>query len=683
MGTDKHIRSEKRLRGSFERLNNLIVLLDVGEEGEHLDDILLRDIGGTLARNLTMKGEFANAVSDMLDELVDSAATMLDHSVAIFHRTLDVEGPPVQVLCRLTHPLRLRDAEGHPVRFVWVLLSHEETHPSIDAAVEFSALMADPEFAEACLDAKTAEQIDEAYQDALDREVHFAAHIPAELARAGGFMRGVVNDVRRRKPHYLSDFTDGISSKSVGAILFLYFACLAPTLAFGVLASELTGGQMGPIEMIVATAISGVLYGLFSGQPLTILGGIAPVIILIQVIYQGCLRLEIPFLPSLAWVGLWTMVFLLLTAAFELCRLIRFFTRFTDDTFAALISLIFIAEAVKPLIRMFNGQGNPAAAWMSLALALGTFYIALNLSRFRHSPYLSHTVREFLADFGATIAIGTMTAIALLNHNVVLPALKVPLETISTTSGRAWFVNPFEAPTWVWGAAAGPALVVTILLYLDQNITVRLVNSPDNRLKKGAGYHLDIAIVGLLVGICSLFGLPWMVAATVRSLNHVRSLATVEVDKSGKERIASVLENRVTNIVVNLLMGLTVFLLPLVSKIPLSVLFGLFLFMGVASMSGNQFFERIRLWALEPSRYPPTYYLRAVPTKTVHKYTAIQLFCLVFLWALKVSLLSILFPVFIAALVPVRMWLERLFKKEHLALLDSEEVPEQEEDRFV
>lgn len=53
-----------------------------------------------------------------------------------------------------------------------------------------------------------------------------------------------------------------------------------------------------------------------------------------------------------------------------------------------------------------------------------------------------------------------------------------------------------------------------MLVYLDQNITARLVNSPQNRLKKGEGYHLDLLVVALLVGICSLFGLPPLVAAT-------------------------------------------------------------------------------------------------------------------------------------------------------------------------
>ncbi len=100
--------------------------------------------------------------------------------------------------------------------------------------------------------------------------------------------------------------------------------------------------------------------------------------------------------------------------------------------------------------------------------------------------------------------------------------------------------------------------------------------------------------MGVLIGVCSLFGLPWLVAATVRSLNHLRSLATVEevVAKNGDthERIIHVRETRVTGLAIHLLIGLSILLLPLLKMVPMAVLYGLFLFMGVVSMAGNQFF---------------------------------------------------------------------------------------------
>jgi len=91
----------------------------------------------------------------------------------------------------------------------------------------------------------------------------------------------------------------------------------------------------------------------------------------------------------------------------------------------------------------------------------------------------------------------------------------------------------------------------------------------------------------------------WMFSATVRSLNHVRSLATMEEvirsDGGKHERILHVRENRLTGLTIHLLVGLSVLLLAYLSFIPMAVLYGLFLFMGIVSLQGNQFFERVSL----------------------------------------------------------------------------------------
>lgn len=42
--------------------------------------------------------------------------------------------------------------------------------------------------------------------------------------------------------------------------------------------------------------------------------------------------------------------------------------------------------------------------------------------------------------------------------------------------------------------------------------------------QKGAGYHLDLFWVAILMIICSFMGLPWYVAATVISIAHIDSL---------------------------------------------------------------------------------------------------------------------------------------------------------------
>ena len=123
--------------------------------------------------------------------------------------------------------------------------------------------------------------------------------------------------------------------------------------------------------------------------------------------------------------------------------------------------------------------------------------------------------------------------------------------------------------------------------------------------------------------------------------------------------------------------GVSMLFLPIVSQIPMSVLFGLFLFMGFATLGGNEFFERVRLWAMDPKLYPQSHhFMNKVPNKTIHAFTFIQLLCLVALWVLKSSKLGLLFPVLIAMLVPIRRSLPRFFSKEHLHALDAEEEAE-------
>ena len=71
--------------------------------------------------------------------------------------------------------------------------------------------------------------------------------------------------------------------------------------------------------------------------------------------------------------------------------------------------------------------------------------------------------------------------------------------------------------------------------------------------------------------------------------------------------------------------------------------------------------------------YPVNHYTRPVP---IHLFTLMQLSCLGMLCFLNVSdskILSIVFPVFIALLVPVRVLMGRFFDNDHLVFLDVDE----------
>lgn len=500
------------------------------------------------------------------------------------------------------------------------------------------------------------------------------------LAVTGQLGGGLLADIRRRLPFYADDFRAGLSGKVLASIAFLFFACLANAVAFGGLTSLMTGGQIGTVEMIVATAVGGVVFALFSGQPLTLLGGTGPIVIFTGLLYTLCQSQGLPFLPIYGWVGVWSGLFLMVLSVLDASALMRFFTRFIDEIFAVLVAIIFVVEAVASMVSPLLAEDrNNATALMAIVLALGTFMLVRSFKGFVQTPYLNRGIREFVSDFGPAIAIAIMTLFALSMPNVEVSRAAIP-EEFGTSTGRPWFVDMFSMPVWLIFATAGPALLVTVLLFLDQNITTRLVNSPQHSLRKGPGYHLDLGIVGLLTMGLSMFGLPWVVAATVHSLNHVKSLATTETvgadDNGGKgeERIVSVRENRVSGLVIHMLIGGSILMLPLIKAIPMEVLFGLFLYMGIATLSGTDFLSRLRLWIMDRTAYPQTHYVKRVPLKTIHLFTLVQLGALVVLWALKSSPLGILFPLLIALLVPLRLQLDKWISRDHLEALDADEA---------
>ena len=321
-------------------------------EGEHLDEVL-SSICSSLKQNSIILGE----LQDELDEILHSSNVVDDiHAgvAVIHHKTSKIDD--LEIIVRTKN--EISSSNDAPIRFVWILLGKEKTHQHLAQASEFLKLLEDKELKEKFLNVKTGEEFVDVYDQAVKEEVNFKHHIPPELEPTGKFAGGLIADIKRTSETYFQDFKDGMNSKSLASIFFLFFACLAPAIAFGGLLEVQTDGAVGVTEMIVATAICGVSYALFSGQPLTILGSTGPVIVFMGLLYPLCIQYNIPYLPTLACVGLWTMLFLIILAVIDACSWIRFFTRFTDDTFAALISLIFIYEAVKKLLGGFEAANE-------------------------------------------------------------------------------------------------------------------------------------------------------------------------------------------------------------------------------------------------------------------------------------------------------------------------------------
>uniref|UniRef100_A0A4W6G6C5 Anion exchange protein n=1 Tax=Lates calcarifer TaxID=8187 RepID=A0A4W6G6C5_LATCA len=536
------------------------------------------------------------------------------------------------------------------------------------------------------------------------------------LERTGRPFGGLIRDVRRRYPKYISDFKDALNSQCMAAVIFIYFAALSPAITFGGLLGEKTDGLIGVSELIVSTAVQGVIFCLLGAQPLLVVGFSGPLLVFEEAFYSFCKANDIEYLTGRVWIGFWLIIIVIVTVAFEGSFLVRFVSRFTQEIFSFLISLIFICETFIKLGRIFKEhplkrcsldnstegsistenvtlvlsnsslpvtvQGEPNTALLSLVLMAGTFFIAFYLRKFKNSAFFPGRFRRIIGDFGVPIAILIMVLVDYSIEDTYTQKLSVPRGfSVTSPDKRGWIINPLgtygEFPIWMMFACCLPALLVFILIFMETQITTLIVSKKERMLVKGSGFHLDLLLIVVLGGTSALFGLPWMAAATVRSVTHVNALTVMSkaVAPGDKPRIQEVKEQRVTGLLVAIMVGLSIVIGDLLRQIPLAVLFGIFLYMGVMSLNGIQLTERMMLLLMPPKYHPDHTYVRKVRTLRMHLFTCIQLVCLAVLWAVMSTQASLAFPFVLILTIPVKMCvLRRIFTAREMACLDADDA---------
>ncbi len=475
----------------------------------------------------------------------------------------------------------------------------------------------------------------------------------------------------------MSDWTDGFKNlkKVIPAVLFLYFACLSPAISFGTIASQITNGSIGVVEFLLSAGASGMVYSIICGQPMAFIAPTGLTLAFISGLFRFCTLKGLPFFPVYAWVGLWTSGFFTFLGLGGSSQLIRYCTRFTDEVFNALLSVTFVYEAVSSISRNFQkaDPSNLTTPFVALAMALTTFQATDKTAAFESSKFLNQRIRRFVKNFGPVIIFCAMSAINTLPSvaKFGVPTLSVP-NKFQLAGGRSFLVAINSIPNSVKLLCSLPAMLLTSLFFMDQNISVRVVNNPDNKLKKGPAYNLDMVALGLITGVLSVLGLPWMCGATVQSMNHVRAMTDSVYNAETEEiEIVNVTETRLTGFLVHALIAGSLLLLPMVRLIPIPVVSGVFLFLGRKLMKGNSFLQRIRDTFVEKKRLLEDNPIRMLGRKRTALFTGIQLLCLMGLWAFKQNpSTAIFFPSAIGMLMVTRTFvLPKIFDEEELVEL--------------
>jgi len=142
-----------------------------------------------------------------------------------------------------------------------------------------------------------------------------------------------------------------------------------------------------------------------------------------------------------------------------------------------------------------------ARAFGGTLLVLGTFQMATSLKTIKAGNTLNPSLRAMLSNYGVVIAIFVFSILNYVFKDLKMATLDVPTEFAptyiepDTLKARSWIVNPMgstEQPMqgWAIGFTALPALGLTLLGYMDQNVSTLIVNRKDHMLKKGPVHTL-------------------------------------------------------------------------------------------------------------------------------------------------------------------------------------------------
>lgn len=478
-----------------------------------------------------------------------------------------------------------------PVRFLVILLGPiQESHDYFEAGRSICSVLRDENFRAEAYNAKTksdliksiknvstnrralpadAEIIKNKEKKCADEHVHLLITENRDtkdtinpLLKTHRLWGGLINDITRRIPQYKSDIYDGLNRETIAASIFLYFGVLSTAITFGGLMSSKTHNLMGISETLLSTSMAGIVFHLLSAQPLMIIGGTGPLLLFDEALFQMCELYNFDFLTIRIYIGLWLGLIAVTIAAFDGCVYLRLLTRFTQELFASLISLIFMMEAIFKVIEVFKvdpilieGSNDNITSLEEIIvdqshnstietftkskavyhqntalfcgiLSIGTFVLAYCLRVFRNSHFLGRSIRRAIGDFGVPISISAFVYLSYLVPQIYTEKLIVP-EGISPTSPneRSWII-PFNAvPIWVPFISAVAAMLVYVLIFMETQISELILDS--RGLKKGSGFHVDIVIISLVNIICGVLGLPWQSGATIRSVTHVSAVTVI------------------------------------------------------------------------------------------------------------------------------------------------------------
>ncbi|AQZ18958.1 BOR1 (YNL275W) [Zygosaccharomyces parabailii] len=489
---------------------------------------------------------------------------------------------------------------------------------------------------------------------------------------------GIWLDIKDKIPLYWSDWTDSWDYRVVPAVLDTYFSNLLPALAFAQDMFDRTDHAYGVNEVLLSSAMAGIVFGVLGGQPLCIVGVTGPISILNYTIYDIVKNWSTNYFGFMFWVCIWSMILHFILAVSNAVALLQYVTTFPCDIFGLFINVVYIQKGIQVLSRQFNStergkdvEGGFASVVASLVMVI----FGLMFKNFNQTPFLNHTIRTFISDYSTPLSVLFWSAFTHFGgyldviHFQKLPITQSFHPTSSTRRNKSTWLAYHSTSAHDVFIALPFGIILTLLFYFDHNVSSLMAQKHQYKLRKPASFHYDFALLGVTTGIAGVLGIPAPNGLIPQAPMHTEALLVRDIDGN----VVRCVEQRFTNTVQGLMMigTMTRPLLVCLGQIPQAILAGLFFTMGIQGLLGNVILRRI-FWLFTEDRLKDAASpLQKVSVKWLVLFLCFSLAGFAGEFAITNTIAAILFPIVLLLTVVACLLFPYIFPKDQLALLEQ------------
>jgi hypothetical protein len=488
----------------------------------------------------------------------------------------------------------------------------------------------------------------------------------------------MINDVKRRAPFFWSDWKDAWDYRVVPATVYMYFANILPALAFSLDMFVKTDMSFGVNEVLLASVLGSVVFSVFAAQPLVIVGVTGPITVFNYTVYDIITPRGTNYFAFMCWIGIWALIFHWILAITNSCNGLRYVTRFSCDIFGFYVAFIYLQKGIQVLTRQW--EVDDASAYLSIMISLLVTAVAYLCGVIGQSALFPRHLRKFIEDYGTPLTVVFFTGFVHVGKMSHIELLKLPTSrSFFPTTDRGWLIHFWDISVGDVFLAIPFAVLLTILFWFDHNVSSLIAQGTEFPLRKPAGFHWDIFLLGLTTGVAGLLGIPFPNGLIPQAPFHTTSLCLTrtETDEKGNtKRITDhVVEQRVSNLAQGLLTLGTMsgpFLIVL-HLIPQAVLAGLFFVMGIQALEANGITAKLVFLCTDRTLISSSEPLSQIERKwVVWAFVALELIGFGATFAITQTIAAVGFPVFILLYIPMRTSLmPRFFTTAELNILDA------------